>query len=57
MDKGDNLKKVRFNIKSSEKCGAKSKRTGKPCQAPAMKNGRCRLHGGKLTGSGAKKGL
>jgi hypothetical protein len=29
------------------KCGAHSRRTGKPCQQPAMPNGRCRLHGGK----------
>jgi len=28
-------------------CGARSKRTGNPCQQPAMPNGRCRLHGGK----------
>lgn len=32
-------------------CGAKSKRNyGIPCRQPAMKNGRCRLHGGKCTG-------
>lgn len=31
-------------------CGAKSKRTGRMCRQPAMKNGRCRLHGGKSTG-------
>jgi hypothetical protein len=31
-------------------CGAKTKRSGLPCQAPAMKNGRCRFHGGKCTG-------
>ncbi len=23
-----------------------------PCNAPAMKNGRCRMHGGKSTGAG-----
>lgn len=27
-------------------CGAKT-RTGGNCRQPAMKNGRCRLHGGK----------
>lgn len=27
-------------------CGAKTK-SGKPCRAPAMPNGRCRIHGGK----------
>ena len=31
-------------------CGAKAKRTGKLCRQPAMKNGRCSLHGGKSTG-------
>ncbi len=32
------------------RCGARRKYDGQPCQAPAMKNGRCRLHGGKSTG-------
>lgn len=27
-------------------CGAKT-RSGEPCKSPAMKNGRCRMHGGK----------
>lgn len=27
-------------------CGAKAKSSGKPCRAPAMANGRCRVHGG-----------
>src|SRR5262249_26539934 len=31
------------------RCGAKT-RAGKRCQAPAMPNGRCRLHGGLSTG-------
>ena len=38
----------------SPRCGARSKRTGEPCQSAAMKNGRCRMHGGKS--SGAPKG-
>lgn len=38
-------------FKEIPKCGARSKRTGKPCQQPAMANGRCRLHGGKSTGA------
>ena len=33
------------------KCGAKAKQTGRPCQAPAMSNGRCKLHGGMSTGA------
>ena len=35
----------------SPRCGARSKRTGEPCQSAAMKNGRCRMHGGKSTGA------
>ena len=39
-------------------CGAKSKRNaGRPCQQPAMKNRKCRLHGGKCAGPITKKGL
>jgi hypothetical protein len=33
----------------ASRCRAKT-RKGTSCQAPAMKNGRCRLHGGKSTG-------
>lgn len=33
------------------RCGAYSRRTGKPCRQPAMANGRCRMHGGKSTGA------
>ncbi|NGX37076.1 MAG: hypothetical protein K1000chlam2_00226 [Chlamydiae bacterium] len=38
-------------------CGAKAKRTGKFCRQPAMKNGKCRMHGGKSTGARTQKGL
>lgn len=33
------------------RCGAHSRRTGKPCMNWAMPNGRCRMHGGKNTGA------
>src|SRR5215510_308300 len=36
---------------AAPRCGARSKRTGKPCQGAAMPNGRCKLHGGKSTGA------
>tara|TARA_B100001123_G_C15224851_1_gene992747 strand:+ start:294 stop:743 length:450 start_codon:yes stop_codon:yes gene_type:complete len=39
--------KTRFGQNAHTLCGAKAKRTGLPCRQPAMKNGRCRLHGGK----------
>lgn len=32
------------------RCGAKT-RSGQPCQAQAMPNGRCRMHGGKDSGA------
>jgi len=38
------------------RCGAKTRR-GTACQCPAMKNGRCRLHGGKSTGPRTPEGL
>ncbi|MBA7570893.1 hypothetical protein ES695_19240 [Candidatus Atribacteria bacterium 1244-E10-H5-B2] len=38
------------------RCGAKT-RKGTLCQAPAMKNGRCRLHGGKSTGPKTPEGI
>lgn len=34
---------------NAKECGAKT-RTGAPCKAAAMPNGRCRLHGGKSPG-------
>ncbi len=37
-------------------CGAMARRTGKSCRQPAMKNGRCRLHGGLSTGPKTQKG-
>ena len=39
----------------SPRCGAKN-RCGNPCQSPAMKNGRCRLHGGTNPGAPTGKG-
>lgn len=40
----------------SARCGAQTRR-GTPCQAPAMKNQRCRLHGGKSTGPRTAAGI
>ena len=34
---------------AAPRCGARTRR-GTPCRAPAMGNGRCRMHGGKLRG-------
>jgi hypothetical protein len=38
------------------RCGAKT-RTGQSCKSPAMKNGRCRMHGGRSTGPRTQDGL
>lgn len=38
------------------RCKAYARTTGKPCNSPAMKNGRCRMHGGKSTGPKTEKG-
>ena len=40
---------VKYPFLNSPRCGAKT-RSGLPCKAPAMKNGRCKFHGGKSTG-------
>jgi hypothetical protein len=42
---------------AAPRCGARSKRTGKPCRAAAMPNGRCRVHGGMSTGPRTPEGL
>ncbi len=37
-------------MQRAPRCGART-RSGRPCQAPAMKNGRCRMHGGASPGA------
>ena len=39
------------------RCGARTKGRGTPCHGPSMKNGRCRMHGGKSTGPRTPEGL
>ncbi len=41
---------------NAPRCGAKT-RKGTTCRAPAMANGRCRMHGGKSTGPRTSEGL
>ena len=38
------------------RCGAKTRR-GTACQGPAMRNGRCRMHGGLSTGPKTPEGI
>ena len=42
---------------AAPRCGAYARRTGLPCQKPAMPNGRCRLHGGASTGPRTPEGI
>src|SRR5437763_12341920 len=42
---------------AAPRCGARSRRTGKPCRGAAMPNGRCKVHGGKSTGPRTPEGL
>lgn len=42
--------KGRKAMRNLPKCNGISKRSKKPCQAIAMKNGKCYMHGGKSTG-------
>jgi hypothetical protein len=41
---------------AAPRCGAK-RRDGGSCRQPAMRNGRCRMHGGKSTGPRTPEGL
>ena len=44
------------DLSVAKRCEAKT-RKGTPCQCPAMKNGRCRLHGGLSTGPKTAEGI
>src|SRR5262249_20452549 len=60
---GEPIERVRARLEAlvranaAPRCGARSKRTGKPCRAAAMPNGRCKVHGGKSTGPRTPEGL
>ena len=41
---------------AAPRCGAKT-RAGESCRGPAMRNGRCRMHGGASTGPRTAEGL
>src|SRR5271168_3775479 len=47
----------RGNPNLAPRCGAKARTTGCSCRAPAMPNGRCRMHGGKSTGPRTSAGF
>ena len=43
-------------MKRKQTCGAYARSTGKPCQAKALPNGRCKNHGGMSTGPKTTEG-
>jgi len=57
MKNGHNLMvEARKALALHPKCGAKCKQRDGFCINPAMKNGRCYIHGGKSTGPKPKHG-
>ena len=44
------------DFRTAPRCGAKTRR-GTACQCPAMRNGRCRIHGGLSTGPKTPEGI
>jgi hypothetical protein len=46
----------RGDPRSAPRCGARTRRQTS-CLAPAMRNGRCRMHGGASTGPKTAQGL
>lgn len=44
------------NPNAAARCGARTRKR-LPCRAPAMRNGRCRIHGGSSTGPRTAEGL
>ena len=43
-------------MRQKRKCGAYARSTGNPCQGKALRNGRCRNHGGCSTGPKTERG-
>ncbi len=50
MKSEDNPMRRADPMQVSPRCGAKT-RSGRPCEGPAMPNGRCRMHGGASPGA------
>lgn len=51
------MKRRRFDLTSLPRCGALARSTGQPCQRYGnLKNGRCKLHGGRSTGAKTAEG-
>jgi len=51
------MEKALEALKLAPKCLAHARTTGEPCKNASMKNGRCKMHGGKSTGRPIIHGL
>jgi hypothetical protein len=57
MEKSDVVIHAKNPHAHAKLCGAQARTNNhQPCRQPAMKNGRCRLHGGKCTGPKTPEG-
>ncbi|TPG45717.1 hypothetical protein EAH89_26275 [Roseomonas nepalensis] len=56
MDPKQPARPCTARLDAAPRCGARA-RSGEPCRAPAMRNGRCAFHGGKSTGPLTAEGL
>jgi len=45
-----------YDLSKHKRCGAKKRKSKEKCKQPAMKNGRCKLHGGLSTGAKTPEG-
>ena len=50
------MREARAALALHPRCGAYARTTGRPCRAPAMANGRCRMHGGASPGAPRGRG-
>ena len=53
----NSMQKALDALKLAPKCGAHCRTTGESCKNASMKNGRCRMHGGKSTGRPKTHGM
>ncbi len=57
IDSQDQVKAVQIALETLDEQKPKDANGMRPCRQPAMRNGRCRLHGGKCTGAKTAGGL
>jgi len=48
---GNPMQRANGGLALHPRCGAHCRTTGQPCRNPSMRNGRCRMHGGKSPGA------